>query len=102
VLGNLGHFRTQGSKNDLEVVVGRWAQPAGLRIDRREIERVLELPLEGLLESHLRAGFRGRLADDVGEDLIYPLNDAHIWGVTARILHHFLETGLDQGVLAPH
>lgn len=100
VLGNLGHFRTGTSKNDLEVVVGSWVQPGGLRIDRREIERVLEVPLAGLLESHSREGFRGHSADDIGDALVYPLSDADIWGVTARILHHFLEICLDRGVLA--
>ena len=99
VLGSLGHFRTQSSRNDLEVIVGHWVEQTGLRPDRREIERVLELPLAGLLESHLRAGFRGRSIDEIGDDLIYPLEDTHIWGVTARILHHFLETGLDKGAL---
>ena len=99
VLGSLGHFRTQSSRNDLEVVVGRWVQPTGLCVDRREIERVFELPLAGLLESHLRDKLHGRSIDELGEDLVYPLEDARIWGVTARILHHFLETGLDQGVL---
>jgi 8-oxo-dGTP pyrophosphatase MutT (NUDIX family) len=91
VLGNLGHFPMVISRNDLEVIVGRWMLPSDLRVDHREIERVLELSLTHLVELHVREGFHARAVSAIGDALIYPLPDAQIWGVTARILHEFLE-----------
>lgn len=98
VLGNLGHFQTYNSKADLEVIVGRWIRRTPVRIDRREISQVLELPVEALLDFHRRAGFRSRSENDIGDALVYELPDARIWGVTARILHEFLELLGEHGV----
>ena len=88
------------SRNDLEVVVGHWMRPSVVRADAREVARVLEIPLARLLELHVAEGFRGRSASRIGDALAYPLADVRIWGVTARIVHHFLELVLDhQGVI---
>ena len=95
ILGTLGHFQTRQSDNDLEVVVGHWTRRSTLNVDQREISRVLEVPLNDLVELHLREGFRSRPVSDVGDALAYELCDARIWGVTARVLHHFLGLLLD-------
>ena len=45
--------------------------------------------LESLLEIHESRNFSGREPDLY--ELIYPVNGMEIWGVTARIVHRFLE-----------
>jgi 8-oxo-dGTP pyrophosphatase MutT (NUDIX family) len=101
VLGQLGHFRTATSGTDLCVIIGRWNAGTPVRSDDREIARVLEIPLASLVQAHLKQGFRSRAARQIGEALTYPLSDATIWGVTARILHSFIEIVLDHSVIRP-
>lgn len=98
VLGTLGHFQTIGS-NDLEVIVGRWTRPSKLRMDPKEIQRVLELSLPDLIDRHVELGFHLQAASAIGDALVYPLPDARIWGVTARILHDFLDLVRGHNVL---
>ena len=100
VLGSLGHFQTRNARNDLEVIVARWNRRSALHVDEREIARVLECRLSHLIQLHTRSGFRDRPASDIGDELAYSLPDATIWGVTARIVHQFLELVLDEGILA--
>lgn len=91
VLGPLGHFQTVTSNADLAVTVTHWngqTEPAG---DQREVARVLALPLGELIASHIASGFRAASVQSVGDRLIYPAPGALIWGVTARILHYFIE-----------
>ncbi len=95
VLGELGHFQTATSKNDLQVIVGRWMRPAEVHADSREVARVLEIPLTQLFDLHQTCGFRSLPVPSIGDALVYPVANADIWGVTARILHHFLELLLD-------
>ena len=57
--------------------------------DSGEISRVLEIPIGGLVETHVRKKFHGHIPGI--PELKYPVNDVVVWGVTARILHHFLE-----------
>ena len=99
VFGSLGHFQTYDTKNDLEVVLGCWTRPSPVNIDRREIERVVELSLNNLVKQHLGQRFRGRPSSQIGSALVYDLPDARIWGVTARILHAFLELVLNHRLL---
>ncbi|UCE58444.1 MAG: CoA pyrophosphatase [Phycisphaerales bacterium] len=90
VLGSIGHFQTASLTNDLEVIVGRWLQPSQLRVDEREVARVLELSLAELMELH-HAGSRTALAPGpAGDEFEYAIANVRIWGVTARILHDFL------------
>ena len=95
VLGELGHFLTETSDHDLAVLVGRWRSPVDVRPDPREIARVLEICLGDLLECHTANAFRGRSAREIGDALVYPVAGARVWGVTARILHYFIELLLD-------
>lgn len=99
VLGALGHFQTRTSKNDLEVIVGRWRRPSPVHADPREVGRVLEVSLLQLVGLHVDRGFFQEPADTIGEALVYPAEGVNIWGVTARILHKFLDLALERGVL---
>jgi peroxisomal coenzyme A diphosphatase NUDT7 len=90
-LGSLGHFQTLQNK-DIEVFTGTWDKPedgADLNFDTNEIARVLEVPLDAIIHTHLKNGYHGYLPPV--HELVYPVEDLVIWGVTAKILHHFME-----------
>lgn len=88
--GSLGHFQTLKNK-DIQVFAGTWDQPEDteLDFDPVEIARVLKIPLRTIVDTHLSKGFHGHLPPI--NELIYPFEDVIIWGVTAKILHHFVE-----------
>jgi 8-oxo-dGTP pyrophosphatase MutT (NUDIX family) len=93
-IGSMGHFQTISSK-DIEVFLGLWnAHQRLVHYDRREISKILELPVAQLLNIHISQSFHGRDPDVF--ELLYPVQDVVVWGVTARILHHFLERVLRQ------
>jgi len=87
-IGSLGHFQTINSK-DIKVFAGIWQTRGAVRFEPAEISRVLEIPLKKLVKIHVDSKFNGRIPDVM--ELLYPLDDVIIWGVTARILHHFIE-----------
>lgn len=88
LIGSLGHFQTINSK-DIKVFTGIWQTRGAVRFEPAEISRVLEIPLNKLVKIHVDSKFHGRIPDVM--ELLYPLDDVIIWGVTARILHHFIE-----------
>ncbi len=88
LMGSLGHFQTINHK-DLNVFVGIWKIRETVSFDPAEISRVLEIPFKNLVRTHIDSGFHGRIPDVF--KLLYPFKDVIIWGVTARILHHFIE-----------
>ena len=92
-VGSLGHFQTINHK-DIQAFVGLWDGQGTIRHNPEEISRTLKIPLETLVDIHIREGYHGHLPDVY--TLLYPYDDVTIWGVTAKILHHFIE------VLYPH
>ncbi|TWI67814.1 NUDIX domain-containing protein [Desulfobotulus alkaliphilus] len=94
MIGSLGHFMTLNNVC-IEVLAGWWQGTGPLRHDPSEIDRVMDIPLHILMESHLASGFSGR--DPDWTELRYPIKDAVIWGATARIIHHFMECLLSTG-----
>lgn len=88
--GSLGHFQTLKNK-DIEVFVGTWTPPEKreLDFDANEIARVLTIPLETIVTTHRENGYHGHLPPV--HELVYPFDDVVIWGVTAKILHYFVE-----------
>lgn len=93
LIGSMGHFQTINQK-DIEVFIGFWNGEGPVRFDTDEIARILEVPLKKIIKTHIAAGFHDRTPPT--DDLEYPLKDVVIWGVTARILHYFME------LLYPH
>ena len=87
-IGSMGHFQTINHK-DIQVFIGLWNGEGPVRSDADEIARVLDVPLKTLVKTHITAGFHG--ISPPTDALEYPLKDLVIWGVTARILHHFIE-----------
>jgi 8-oxo-dGTP pyrophosphatase MutT (NUDIX family) len=92
-VGSLGHFQTINHK-DIQVFVGLWDGNGIIRHNTHEISRTLKIPLETLVNIHTAQGYHGRTPDVF--TLLYPYQDVTIWGVTAKILHHFIE------VIYPH
>ena len=87
-VGSIGHFQTI-MKKDIEAFIGIWNEKGTLRFDTEEISRILKLSLKELVDIHRANGFSGRIPD-IGE-LIYPVRDVTVWGLTARIFHYFIE-----------
>jgi 8-oxo-dGTP pyrophosphatase MutT (NUDIX family) len=88
-LGSLGHFQTI-NHTDIEVFTGLWNARGPVRHDPNEISRVFKIPLRLLVQTHSEKKFHRRVPDV--HDLRYPYEDVVIWGATARIFHHFIET----------
>ena len=88
LIGSMGHFQTINHK-DIEVFIGLWNGKGPVWFDPNEIARVLDVPLKALVKTHIMAGFHS--ISPPTDMLEYPLKDVVIWGVTARILHHFIE-----------
>lgn len=88
-IGSIGHFQTISSK-DIEVFLGIWINHENpVNYDSREISKILKLPIAQLLDIHVSRQYYNRIPNVF--ELLYPAQDVVIWGVTARILHHFLE-----------
>ena len=87
-IGSMGHFQTI-KKRDIEVFIGWWQNMEPVRYDTTEVARVLEIPIRTLLQTHRERNYQGRMPGV--NELLYPYGDVVIWGVTARILHHFIE-----------
>ncbi|MGM0453424.1 MAG: NUDIX hydrolase [Thermodesulfobacteriota bacterium] len=91
VIGSIGHFQTI-RQTEIEAFVVFWKGNAGrLDFDRQEIARVLEIPIQTLVQNHVSRNFCNRIPGMA--ELIYPFGDDNvvIWGVTARIVHFFIE-----------
>ena len=73
----------------IEVFVGFWNQRDTIRFDTREIAKVLKIPLGTIIETHIAKQLNGRMP--AMEELLYPVEGLVIWGVTAKILHFFIE-----------
>ena len=94
LIGSMGHFQTIQHK-DIEVFMGIWdGRMESVTYDPREIAKVLELPVDRFLKTHLSNHFQGRIPGVM--ELLYPFNELMVWGVTARILHYFFELLLSE------
>ncbi|RLB83401.1 MAG: CoA pyrophosphatase [Deltaproteobacteria bacterium] len=88
-IGSLGHFQTIQQK-DIEVFFGTWeGNYRNFIYDEKEISKILEIPVESLLKTHMSNNFHGHIPNIA--ELRYPFEELVIWGVTARIFHYFLE-----------
>ncbi|MEE4609149.1 MAG: CoA pyrophosphatase [Desulfobacteraceae bacterium] len=88
ILGSLGRFRTIAMR-EVEAFVGIWDGTGPVRYEAAEISRVLEIPLSLLIATHLERRYQGRMPDL--RELVYPYRDVVIWGLTAKIVHRFIE-----------
>jgi len=89
LIGSLGHFQTINYK-DIEACIGIWNMKDEICHDPSEIARVYKIPLRHLIDIHKEKDFHERVMDYM--ELTYPYEDVVVWGVTAKIVHHLLET----------
>jgi 8-oxo-dGTP pyrophosphatase MutT (NUDIX family) len=93
-LGDLGLFETITSRFDAAAHAVWSPHPVSYRINPREVAEVVEIPL-----AHLFSQFRPEIDFGNYHDFMYlnfnyrppnSTNVANLWGLTARITHHFL------------
>lgn len=97
ILGTLDDTETRATQFVITPFVGLIRDPVSYTPDGREIERVLEVPLEALLEP---ANFRVEMWERNGEVqpvYFYEYDGETIWGATARILKQFLDLVFPEG-----
>ncbi|MBW1897620.1 MAG: CoA pyrophosphatase [Deltaproteobacteria bacterium] len=87
-VGSMGHFQTIFGR-DVEVFIGLWNEKSHVVYDPAEISRMIKIPIDHLVKTHQQENFAGRMPDVY--TLIYPYEDITIWGLTAKILHFFIE-----------
>lgn len=90
-IGSMGHFQTIYNR-DVEVFIGVWNGESRICFDPSEISKMVTIPVEKLIQTHLEGEFSGRLPDVF--ELLYPHDDVTVWGLTAKIFHFFIETTL--------
>ena len=88
MIGSLGRFQTI-ARREVEAFVGIWDGRGPVRVETAEIARVLEIPMAALIETHRHRNYVDRLPDV--RELVYPFGDVVIWGLTAKIVHRFIE-----------
>ncbi|MFQ5827663.1 MAG: NUDIX hydrolase [Candidatus Methylomirabilia bacterium] len=91
ILGTLDDTETQATPFVITPFVGIIREPVLWRPDGKEIEQVLEVPLDTLRDP---ANFRVELWERGGETrpvYFYEWGGPVIWGATARIVKHFLD-----------
>ena len=97
ILGTLDDTETRATQFVITPFVGMVSQPVSYTPDGKEIERVLEVPLEALLDP---ANVRVEMWERDGEIhpvYFYEYNGETIWGATARILKQFLDLVFPEG-----
>lgn len=88
LIGSMGHFLTINN-TQIEVFTGLWDEEETIRFDEREIAKVFSVPLRSFIETHLEKNFSGRVPG--WDELMYPVEDAVMWGATAKIFHYLIE-----------
>ncbi len=97
ILGTLDDTETRATQFVITPFVGVIRDPLIYTPDGKEIERVLEVPLEALLDP---ANFRVEMWERNGEVqpvYFYEYGGETIWGATARILKQFLDLVFPEG-----
>lgn len=87
-ISSLGFYETINN-TILEAFAGIWNGKSELSHDETEIARIVMVKVHDLMEIHESKSFTGR--NPGLYELIYQVSGIEIWGVTARIVHRFLE-----------
>lgn len=94
LLGSFGHFALPVSGWDVVAHLGWWDGAGPLQRQESEVEAILEVPLEVLARQHRRHFAGCAFTPHEYPEYFHQQDDREyrIWGCTARVLHHFLET----------
>ena len=87
-IGSTGHFQTIKNR-DIKVFIGLWNGKGPLIRDSKEIAQILDIPFRELVKTHIEKKFHNQLPGV--DELKYHHNGIVIWGVTAKIIHFFIE-----------
>lgn len=88
LVGSTGHFQTIRNR-DIKVFIGLWNGKGPVISDSKEIAQVLEIPLKHLVTTHIKKKYHNYLPGV--DELKYNHSGIIVWGVTAKIIHFFIE-----------
>jgi 8-oxo-dGTP pyrophosphatase MutT (NUDIX family) len=89
ILGELDDTTTKTSKYVISPFVALIPYPYQFRVDKREVEEIIEVPISALLDKDLRQ--QTRVIDGQAvTSYFYHYQGRVIWGATAEILNQFL------------
>ena len=92
VLGLLDDTATRATPFIITPVVGIVREPVEFQPDGREIERVIEIPLDTLRDPSIFRAETWERNGEAHEVYFYQVSEGDVvWGATARILKQFLE-----------
>jgi 8-oxo-dGTP pyrophosphatase MutT (NUDIX family) len=88
-IGRLGTFQTRLSHKNVDTFIGYIDHQVPITIDPFEIAETFQVPISCLFETHMACNFHDRKPSV--DELKYPYQEFTIWGLTARIIHYFIE-----------
>jgi len=91
VLGELDDIVTTASGYIISPFVGLIPWPQALKVDQREVEEIIEIPLSALLDKGCLREEIKIIDGEVATLYFYHYQGRVIWGATARILNQFLD-----------
>lgn len=97
ILGTLDDTETRATQFVITPFVGLIREPVSYTPDGKEIERVLEVPLEALLDPARSRVEMWERDGEIHPVYFYEYNGETIWGATARILKQFLDLVFPEG-----
>lgn len=91
LLGELDDIATVSTGYIVSPFVAAITWPCQLKLDRREVDEVIEVPISALLDKNCRREETGTVDGQVTTSYFYQYGKNVIWGATARILNQFLD-----------
>jgi hypothetical protein len=88
-MGRLGTFQTRLSHKNVDTFIGYIDHQIPITIDPFEIAETFQVPISCLFKTHMACNFHNRKPSV--DELQYPYQEFTIWGLTARIIHYFIE-----------
>lgn len=88
-IGRLGTFQTRLSRKNVDAFVGYVDHNVPIKMDPFEIAETFQVPVGSLFKTHIDQNFHNR--KPAVDELKYLYDELTIWGLTARIIHHFIE-----------
>ncbi len=91
VLGELDDIATTASGYIVSPCVGLISWPQTLKVDQRETEEIIEVPISALLDKSCLRQETKVIAGKAVASYWYHYQGRVIWGTTARVLNQFLD-----------
>lgn len=91
IIGMLSPLYIPVSNFNVQPVIGWWHQPQPYCPNTREVEHIIEMPLEELISQHNPPTFSQQINEQEVISPFYQYGGNIIWGATAMILSEFRE-----------